>query len=232
MRCISWRSRPPPARRFPLRDELTVLGLRVDTRLTVVVTATTMLLLFEEYRQLFSADTFGTSLRAGAADHVLLYFVIPAALVVLVLRDSLRDYGFRLGDWRAGLRWAAGVLLVMSPILFFAAQTPEIQEYYSRTERSVLDVILVSGIDLIGWEFMFRGFLFFGLYRAIGPSAVLIQAVPFAMAHIGKPELESMTTFVGGVGFGWIAWRTDSWYYPFLIHWMLNIFVRLVAMSA
>ena len=232
MRCISWRSHLTSARRFPLRDELIVLGLRVDTRLTVVVTATTMLLLFEEYRQLFSAATFGTALRAGAADHVLLYFVIPAALVVLVLRDSLRDYGFRIGDWRAGLRWAGGVLLVMSPILFFAVQTPEIQDYYSRTERSVLDVVLVSGIDLVGWEFMFRGFLFFGLYRAIGPSAVLIQAVPFAMAHIGKPELESMTTFLGGVGFGWIAWRTDSWYYPFLIHWVINVFVRLVAMSA
>ena len=191
-----------------------------------------MLLLFEEYRNLFARDTFGSALRADTADHVLLYFVLPAALVVLVLRDSLRDYGFRLGDWRAGLRWTVGVLLVMSPVLFFAAQTPEIREYYARTERSVLDVILVSGIDLIGWEFMFRGFLFFGLYRAIGPSAVLIQAVPFAMAHIGKPELESMTTFVGGVGFGWIAWRTDSWYYPFLIHWALNVFVRLVAMSA
>ena len=191
-----------------------------------------MLLLFEEYRDLLPQDAFGSALRASAGDHVLLYFVIPAALVVLVLRDSLRDYGFRLGDWRAGLRWTAGVLLVMAPILFFAAQTPEIQAYYARTERSVLDVVLVSGIDLVGWEFLFRGFLFFGLYRAIGPSAVLIQAIPFAMAHIGKPELESMTTFIGGVGFGWIAWRTDSWYYPFLIHWVLNIFVRLVAMSA
>lgn len=206
--------------------------MRVDTRLTVVVTATTMLLLFEEYRDLFPRDAFGSALRANAADHVLLYFVIPATLLVLLLRDSLRDYGTRLGDWRAGLRWTVGVLLVMAPVLFFAAQTPAMQDYYARTERSVLDVMLVSGIDLVGWEFMFRGFLFFGLYRAIGPSAVLIQAIPFAMAHIGKPELESMTTFAGGVGFGWIAWRTDSWYYPFLIHWVLNVFVRLVAMSA
>lgn len=221
-----------PARRSPLRDEITVLGLRVDTRLTVVVTATTMLLLFEEYRQILPGDAFGAALRAAAADHLLLYFVIPAALVVLLLRDRLRDYGCQLGDWRAGLCWTIGILLVMSPILFLAARSPEMQAYYDRPGRSVLDVILVSGIDLIGWEFMFRGFLFFGLYRAIGPSAVLIQAVPFAMAHIGKPELESMTTFVGGVGFGWIAWRTDSWYYPFLIHWVLNVFVRLVAMSA
>ena len=35
----------------------------------------------------------------------------------------------------------------------------------------------------------------------------------------------------GGIGFGWIAWRTNSFFYPFLIHWGLNVFVRLVAMG-
>ncbi len=69
------------------------------------------------------------------------------------------------------------------------------------------------------------------MYRVIGPSAIIIQAVPFAMAHIGKPELETMTTVIGGAGFGWVAWRTKSFLYPFLIHWGLNVFVRLVAMS-
>ena len=51
------------------------------------------------------------------------------------------------------------------------------------------------------------------------------------MAHIGKPELETMTTVIGGAGFGWVAWRTKSFLYPFLIYWRLNVFVRLVAMS-
>jgi membrane protease YdiL (CAAX protease family) len=69
------------------------------------------------------------------------------------------------------------------------------------------------------------------MYRAIGAPAVVLQAVPFAMAHLGKPELETMTTVLGGMGFGWIAWRTDSFLYPFLIHWGLNVFVRLVASS-
>jgi hypothetical protein len=50
LRCISWRSQPTTARRCALRDELTILGLHVDTRLTVVIAVSTMLLLFEEYR--------------------------------------------------------------------------------------------------------------------------------------------------------------------------------------
>jgi hypothetical protein len=40
MRCISWRSHPTFAWRCALRDEITVVKLRVDKRLTVVVDAT------------------------------------------------------------------------------------------------------------------------------------------------------------------------------------------------
>ena len=105
------------------------------------------------------------------------------------------------------------------------------QEYYARSERSTLDVLIISGADLFGWEFLFRGFLLFGMYRMIGPSAILLQAVPFAMAYIGKPELETLTTVLDGAGFGWLVWRTNSFFYPFLIQWSLNVFVRLVAAS-
>ena len=214
-----------------MRDEVTILGLKLDVRLHVIVFASTMLLLVDEYHHVVPLDTFATPLRSGAAESLLLYLVIPAALVVLFFRDSLSDYGFQFGDWRAGLKWSAGVLLVLAPILFVAANTSEVQEYYSRSERSTLDVLIVSAADLFGWEFLFRGFLLFGMYRVIGPSAILLQAVPFAMAHIGKPELETLTTVLGGAGFGWIAWRTNSFLYPFLIHWSLNVFVRLVAAS-
>lgn len=213
-----------------MRDEVTLLGLRLDARLLVVVVASTMLLLVDEYHDPFG-DAFGSSLRGAAAESVALYLVIPAAIVVVGFRDSVREYGFRVGDWRAGLRWTAGVLLVLAPVLFVAANTSEVREYYAGSDRSFLDVLVVSGTDLFAWEFLFRGFLLFGMYRAIGAPAVVLQAVPFAMAHLGKPELETMTTVLGGMGFGWIAWRTDSFLYPFLIHWGLNVFVRMVASS-
>ena len=198
-----------------MRDEVTILGVKLDARLNIIVFASTMLLLVDEYHDVVPSDTFATSLRSAAAESVLLYLVIPAALVLLVFRDSLRDYGFQFGDWRAGLRWTAGVLLALSPLLVIAANTSEVQGYYARSDRSTLDVLVVSGTDLFAWEFLFRGFLFFGLYRVVGPSAIMLQAVPFAMAHLGKPELETMTTVLGGAGFGWIAWRTNSFLYPF-----------------
>jgi uncharacterized protein len=208
---------------------VTILGLKLDVRLTVVVLASTMLLLFDEYHRVLPSDAFGSGARSSALERTVLYLVIPAAIVVFGFRDRLSDYGLRLGEWRPGLRWTLGSLAVLAPILFVVAQTSEVQEYYAQADRSTLDVVLVSGLNLLGWEFLFRGFLIFGLYRTLGPAAVLLQAVPFAMAHIGKPEIETMTTVIGGAGFGWVAWRTKSFLYPFLIHWGLNVFVRLVA---
>jgi membrane protease YdiL (CAAX protease family) len=84
-------------------------------------------------------------------------------------------------------------------------------------------------LDLFGWEFIFRGWLLFGYARKFGPEALWLQAVPFALAHMGKPELETLSTIFGGFAFGWVAWRTKSFVYPLLIHWFVASFLIVVA---
>ena len=80
---------------------------------------------------------------------------------------------------------------------------------------------LKSPIHLFLFICVCVGFLLFALYRVCGPYAIVLQAVPFAMAHIGKPELETLSCIFGGSAFGYVAWRTRSFLYPFLIHWFL-----------
>jgi membrane protease YdiL (CAAX protease family) len=87
-------------------------------------------------------------------------------------------------------------------------------------------------IDLFGWEYIFRGWLLFGYARKFGPEAIWLQAVPFAIAHVTKPPVETFSTIFGGFAFGWVAWRTKSFLYPFLIHWFVSTFVILVAAGA
>jgi membrane protease YdiL (CAAX protease family) len=84
----------------------------------------------------------------------------------------------------------------------------------------------------LGWEFFFRGWLLFGFARRFGPDALWLQAVPFALAHIGKPEVETFSTIFGGFAFGWIAYRTRSFVWPFLVHWFIATFVILAAAAA
>ncbi len=68
--------------------------------------------------------------------------------------------------------------------------------------------------------------------RSFGTNGLWLQAVPFALAHIGKPSIETFSTIFGGFAFGWLAYRTRSFVYPFLLHWFVGTFAILVAAGA
>ena len=138
------------------------------------------------------------------------------------------DYGFRLGDWKAGLTLVGIVVVIGAPILYLTSKTASsMQEYYDHLLNPGLPAY--AFMDLFGWEFMFRGWLLFGYARKYGADALWLQAVPFALAHIGKPEVETMSTIFGGFLFGWVAWRSGSFIYAFLIHFFVFTFTVLVA---
>jgi membrane protease YdiL (CAAX protease family) len=222
---IALGSESAPARTIRLGQ------LTLDARATVVVVASTLLLILDAYHHFIPSSTYAEFLLAKALERTLYYLITPLLIILIFFRQSPSAYGFRLGDWRAGLRWTLIFFAVGLPILYFSARTPTLTSYYAQAERTVTEVLGTSALDLFGWEFLFRGFLLFGLYRVVGPSAIILQAVPFAMAHIGKPELETLSTIFGGILFGWLAWRSKSFLYPFLLHWLINIFVILTAMG-
>ncbi|MCB0119328.1 MAG: CPBP family intramembrane metalloprotease, partial [Anaerolineales bacterium] len=118
-------------------------------------------------------------------------------------------------------------ILLMTPIIYFLGHgNTSMQQYY---QRFILGLPWTTFLDLFGWEFLFRGWILFTYARKFGPEALWLQAVPFALAHIGKPEVETLSTIFGGFAFGWIAWRTKSFLYPFLIHWFIGVLIILVA---
>jgi membrane protease YdiL (CAAX protease family) len=212
-------------------------GLVLDTRSTIVVVSSTLLLVLGYYRDGLPVvpSAWSPALSAGGIDtrtlaSVLYYLLIPLFIIGVVFGEPVSNYGFRAGDWRQGLKWSALVILMAAPILYGAAHTTSMTQYYAGAARQSPAIILArSAVELFGWEFLFRGFLLFGLLRVIGPSAVVIQAVPFALAHLGKPEIETLSTIFGGTLFGWIAWRSHSFLYAFLVHWFIMSFVILAA---
>jgi membrane protease YdiL (CAAX protease family) len=115
----------------------------------------------------------------------------------------------------------------MAPIIYYLGSGDEtMQDYY---KAYTCGLPWTTFLDLIGWEFIFRGWILFGYARKFGPEALWIQAVPFALMHNGKPELETLSTIFGGFAFGWVAYRTKSFVWPFLIHWFIATFIILVA---
>lgn len=147
---------------------------------------------------------------------------------MFAFRENPRDYGWQLGDWRAGLALTFGALLLSLPVVWLAARSNStMQNYYAPLLKPTLP--MYTFLDLVGWEFLFRGWILFGYARKFGPDALWLQAVPFALAHFGKPEVETLSTIFGGFAFGWVAWRTKSFLYPLLIHWAIFTFVVLAA---
>lgn len=160
-------------------------------------------------------------------DRFLLYLGVPLFCIVVLFREHPRDYGVTLGDWKAGLLLTGVGIALMAPILFYlGSHDPAFKSYY---EWQSSDLPWSTFLDLVGWEFMFRGWLLFGYTRRFGSAGLWLQSVPFALAHLGKPELEAVATVFGGLLFGWVGWRTRSFLWPFLIHWFITTFLIAVA---
>ena len=79
-------------------------------------------------------------------------------------------------------------------------------------------MVFTNVLDVFSAEFVFRGFLMFTLLRTVGPLGIVLAAVPFTFAHLGKPELETISTLLGGTIFGWLDWRTGSILYSATAH--------------
>lgn len=143
----------------------------------------------------------------------------------------MSSFGFGRGEWRKGLLYTLAACAGMALVLCFAARTPAMQAFYEgRAPDGLGRAIFLNAVELFGWEFIWRGLVLFAFARAFGPGpAIFLQAVPFAFMHLGKPELETLSTIFGGAAFGYIAWQTRSFIYPWLIHWFVVTFTLLIA---
>ncbi len=220
------------------RDLATVgiLGLRLPVRATLAIVVVTLLVLLDYHGRVdafLGFDGGGTpaeALRERALGRLLLLGVLPFAIVVLLFRDRPSRYGIRVGDARAGAVLGLLGCVLMTPVVAVLTGQPDFRTYYAAFATAPADVILTSAIEVIPAEFFYRGFLMFALLRAIGPLAVLIATLPFGFAHLGKPELETLSTLFGGLAYGWLDWRTGSVLWSGLAHtYILSLAVILAA---
>ena len=195
--------------------------LDFDREVVAITILSTLLIMVDFYERLTPVK---------AIDRVALYLLIPLGVILFAFRKSPREYGFQWGDWRAGLTLTGLVIAVGAPILWWVAgSSPAMVKYYAGQWHAAAP--LITFLDLIGWEFFFRGFLLFGYARVFGANALWLHAVPFALAHLTKPSVETYSTIFGGFLFGLVAWRSKSFVYPFLIHWFVATFTIYAAAS-
>jgi membrane protease YdiL (CAAX protease family) len=192
--------------------DVTAFGLALPTRATVAILASTALILVDQLRLVVPAGAAAfAGLEPLKVERLVAFGLAPLAIVLLGFRDSPGRYGLRIGNWR----WGAGLLLVglvvMTPIILSLSGLESFRAYYGNGPAVPIGIALANNlVELIPAEFLLRGFLMFALWRRIGPLALIVVQVPFILTHLGKPDIELWSTFIGGTVFAWLDWRTGS----------------------
>lgn len=152
-----------------------------------------------------------------------LYFIAPILLLKLFKR-KLSDFGLSIGDWRYGLKITLFFSVIMLAVIAVILQTPTFSRHYplNKTALETIHFFLIYEslyvLYFFSWEFIFRGFLLFSLKQAMGNYAILVQMMPFAILHIGKPAPEVFASVFAGLILGAFALKTRSMIYCFLLH--------------
>ncbi|CUU04547.1 MAG: CPBP family intramembrane metalloprotease [Fimbriimonadales bacterium] len=162
---------------------------------------------------------------------------VPVLALAFLGKGELSQYGLARGDGARGALYALLMYLPMAGLVYFASLRPDFQAYYPLDKRILTDYAyavyfeLVYGYYLFCWEFFFRGFLTFGLYRWLGWWGVGLQAAAFAVMHWGKPVPEIVGAFVAGWVLAWLALRVRSFLPCFWLHWAVSMTLDLILIA-
>ncbi|MBM3132112.1 MAG: CPBP family intramembrane metalloprotease [Chloroflexi bacterium] len=175
---------------------------------------------------LFLAISENHSVGDRWSDALLYYAALPI-LVILSLRKNPLDFGLRPGDWRVWRFHVAVAVLVSIPVLLLASRAGSLRDYYIDEDLILWRYCLESIAYFAAWEFLFRGYLLFGLKSRFREAAILIQMIPFVLLHFGKPEIEVISTIPMGIYFGYVAYRGNSCWPAVIIHLWINVLFRV-----
>lgn len=174
--------------------------------------------------------------------------LIPLGLGCSVLKVRPAELGFGVGTWRSGIKWVAGIYACFLPVVVAASFFPSFKNMYPMNHFAGDEMLrwltdkggspwpflfyeFSYGMYFVGWEFFFRGFVGFSLFRAIGWYGVFVATIPFAVMHVGKPEAEAMGSVVAGVALGVFALKERSFLYGAALHmlvaWSMDILAIL-----
>lgn len=177
-------------------------------------------------------------LTCWALGQAVCYFVLPALVIKLALRESLADYGLKLHG-ATQFWWAyAGMYLAMLPLIFWMATTREFQAMYPFYDPPRGEPLwprfwtwqLLYWLQFLSLEFFFRGYLLHGTRRAIGPYAILVSTIPYCMIHYGKPLPETLGAIVAGVILGTMSYATRSIWFGAALHIAVAVTMDLAAL--
>jgi len=158
------------------------------------------------------------------------FFIIPTLIIKFYFKEEPKNYGLQKGDFNFGIKFVILAIIVVLPFVYFSSLLEDFQKEYPLpviAREKIAFLILWEFFYLfyyIGWEFLFRGYLLFGLEKRLGwIMAIIFQTIPSTVIHWGKPEAETFSAILAGIVFGALALRTRSIFYPLILHYLIGV---------
>lgn len=131
------------------------------------------------------------------------------------------------------------LMIGMIPLILFAATQPDFQHMYPRakdiqqlgTSASPVHYLLFEisyALDFITIELFFRGFLIATISRVLGIHCIIPVALFYFSIHLGKPMLEAISSFFGGLLLGAISYYTKSIWGGWFVHVSIAMLMELM----
>jgi hypothetical protein len=160
----------------------------------------------------------------------LLLGLIPFICFPTIFEQPLSFYGINIpsadGIW---LWWLIPLALVIGINIFRPARGVNIDFYPQvRKKQWGRKRIFINSLSwvvyLAGYEFIFRGLLFFTCLSSFGLiPAIMINCALYSISHIPKGAGEAFGAFFMGIIFCVIAWATGSILIPLVMHLIIAL---------
>jgi uncharacterized protein len=198
------------------KEEFSALGgfLKRNGNETVILVSAILFITLDKYRPIGST-WFSTFFYFG---------FLPLLVIIIFLRKNPLNFGLRWGNPRVWWFLVVVFCVVAAIVLLASSASTTLQSFYQKKGFNFITYFLTSCLSLGASEFMYRGYLLFGLKEKFQEGSILLQMVPFVLLHFGKPELETISTIITGILFGYVCYRGKSFWPAFIIHMFINIF--------
>lgn len=165
----------------------------------------------------------------------ILFLIIPLLLIKFIFNEQIKDYGISFGDVKVGFAISVFSIIMFIPIIYFISSSENFMRYFPLMKSAKDEIVFFIVYEILfvlfifAWEFIFRGYILFGLEKRFGIYAIFIQMMPFVILHNGKPFIETSASIFGGILLGYLALRTRSILYGFIIHAAILVVLDILA---
>lgn len=163
------------------------------------------------------------------ASSTIIRILLPVLVIIVWIRGRPSDFGYRLRGVTSHAWLYLLMFVAMLPLLLAASYLPAFQAKYPMYPDAARSLShfglweLAYGIQFMGVEAFFRGFMTFGLYPRFGYLSLFIMVIPYALVHVGKPPIEVFMAVPAGLLLGYVALKSRSWVFGALLHWVVGI---------